>query len=103
VTKQSRRTFTAEFKLEVAQLVVDHGYSVREASTAMDVGKTAVDRWVQQLKKERNGTADHPNALTPDQRKIQALEKRIKQIELEKEILKKATALLMSDSMNNLR
>ena len=103
VIKKSRRTFTTEFKLEVAQLVIDHGYSVREASKAMDVGKTAVDRWVQQLKKERSGTADHPNALTPDQKKIQTLEKRIKQIELEKEILKKATALLMSDSMNNLR
>ena len=44
-----------------------------------------------------------PNALTPDQRKIQELEKRIKRIETEKEILKKATALLMSDSLNNLR
>ena len=30
------------------------------------------------------------------------LEKRIKRIELEKKILKKATALLMSDSLNNL-
>ena len=30
-----------------------------------------------------------PNALTPDQRKIQELEKRIKRIETEKEILKK--------------
>jgi transposase len=41
--------------------------------------------------------------MTPDQRKIRELENRIKRIELEKEILKKATALLMSDSMNNLR
>ncbi|GIU03826.1 hypothetical protein TUM4438_46840 [Shewanella sairae] len=31
------------------------------------------------------------------------LEKKIKRIELEKEILKKATALLMSDSINNLK
>lgn len=103
MTKQTRRTFTSDFKLEVAQLVIDQGYSVREASTAMDIGKSAVDRWVRQLKNERNGIADQPNALTPDQRKIKTLEKRIKRIELEKEILKKATALLMSDSMNGLR
>lgn len=103
MTKQTRRTFTSDFKLEVAQLVIDQGYSVREASTAMDIGKSAVDRWVRQLKNERNGIADQPNALTPDQRKIKTLEKRIKHIELEKEILKKATALLMSDSMNGLR
>jgi len=58
---------------------------------------------VRQLRSERNGTASLANAITPDQRKIQALEKRIKRIGLEKEILKKATAYLMSDSMNNLR
>jgi len=39
--------------------------------------------------------------MTPDQLKIRELEKRIQRIELEKEILKKATALLMSDSLNS--
>jgi len=36
-------------------------------------------------------------ALAPDQLKIRELEKKIKRIEMEKEILKKASALLMSD------
>jgi transposase len=103
MTKKTRPTFTPEFRLEVAQLVVDQSYSIREAATAMNVGKSTVDKWVRQLKNEHKGISTQPNALTPDQRKIQELEKRIKRIEMEKEILKKATALLMSDSMNNLR
>ena len=103
MTKKTRPTFAPEFRLEAAQLVLDQDYSIREAASAMNVGKSTMDKWVRQLKKERNGIADQPNALTPEQRKIKALEKRIKRIELEKEILKKATALLMSDSMNNLR
>lgn len=103
MTRKTRRTFTSEFKLESAQLVVDQNYSIREAASAMNVAKSSMDKWVRQLKSERNGTTSHTNALTPEQRKIQELEKRIKRIELEKEILKKATALLMSDSMNNLR
>ncbi len=69
----------------------------------MNVGKSTIDKWVRQLKKERNGVADQPNALTVDQRKIKELEKKVKRIEMEKDILKKATALLMSDSLNNLR
>ena len=101
--RKTRRTFTPEFRLEVAQLVVNQGYSIREASKAMDVGKSTVDKWVRQLKDELNGVSTRPNALTPDQRKIKELEKKIRLIEEEKEILKKATALLMSDSMNNLR
>jgi len=103
MTIQRRRTFTPEFKLEAAQLVVQQNYSIREAANAMNVGKSTMDKWVRQLRNELNGTATHPTALTPDQQKIKALEKRIRRIELEKEILKKATALLMSDSMNNIR
>jgi len=103
MSKRTRPTFNPEFRLEVAQLVVDQGYSVKEASKAMNVGKSTVDKWVRQLKDENNGIANKPNALTPEQRKIKELEKKIRRIEEEKEILKKATALLMSDSMNNLR
>ena len=101
--KRKRRTFTPEFKLESAQLVVDQNYSVREAADAMNVGKSTMDRWVQQLKQERHGTASCANPLTPEQRKINELEKKIRRIDMEKEILKKATALLMSDSMSGLR
>lgn len=103
MTKKTRPTFTQDFKLESARLVLEQGYSIREAATAMNVGKSTMDKWVRQLKNERNGISDQAKALTPDQRKIKDLEKRIRRIELEKEILKKATALLMSDSINNLR
>jgi transposase len=47
--------FNPEFRQEVAELVVDKGYSVREAADAMSVGKSTVDRWVRDLRKERNG------------------------------------------------
>jgi len=103
MSKRTRPTFKPEFRLEVAQLVVNQGYSIREAAEAMNVGKSTVDKWVRQLKNENIGIADKPSALTPEQRKIKELEKKIRRIEEEKEILKKATALLMSDSMNNLR
>lgn len=103
MTAIKRRTFTPEFRLESAQLVVDQNYSVREAAEAMSVGKSTMDKWVRQLKDERKGVTNSATPLTPDQRKIRELEKRIKRIEMEKEILKKATALLMSDTMSGLR
>ena len=102
--KKTRARFTPEFRLESAQLVVDQSYSVREAAEAMGVGKSTMDKWVRQLRVERSGgQVGSATPMTPDQRKIRELENRIKHIELEKEILKKATALLMSDSMSNLR
>jgi transposase len=103
MTKIKRPTFTPEFRLECAQLVVDKGYSVIDASKAMGVGKSSLDKWVRQLKGERNGLTTKATPLTPDQLKIRELEKRIARIEEEKDILKKATALLMSDSLNSSR
>ena len=103
MTTRTRATFTPEFRLEAAQLVADQNYSIREAAQAMNVGKSTMDKWVRQLKNEQQGVTTQATPLTPDQRKIRELERQIKRIELEKEILKKATALLMSDSMNSLR
>lgn len=99
----TKPTYNAEFRLEAAQLVLDQGYTIREAHEAMNVSRSAMEKWVRQLKNERKGISNKPNALTPELIKIKELEKRIKRIELEKEILKKATALLMSDSINDLK
>ncbi|MDT4848942.1 IS3 family transposase ISAs33 [compost metagenome] len=97
----SRRFFSPEFKLEAAGLVLDQGYSVPAACKAMGVGPTAMRRWVEQLSLERSGkTPAHSKALTPEQRRIQELEAQVRRLEQEKEILKKATALLMSDALD---
>ena len=57
-----------------------------------------MDKWVRLLKDERGGIAPKAIPMTPEQLKIRELEKKIKRIEMEKEILKKVTALLVSDS-----
>lgn len=98
-----KRNFSPEFRLESAQLVVDQNYTVRAAAEAMNVGVSTMDKWVRQLRQERNGESPKATPMTPDQLKIRELENRIRRIEMEKDILKKATALLMSDSLNSSR
>jgi transposase len=100
---RQRRSFSTEFKAEAANLVVKQGYSVSEASRSLGVGETAIRRWVSQLAQERDGITPKSRALTPEQQKIQELEARINRLEREKAILKKATALLMSDELDHTR
>ncbi len=45
MNKKTKRTFTPEFRLECAQLIVDKGYSYRQASEAMNVGSTTLESW----------------------------------------------------------
>jgi transposase len=99
----TKRHFKPEYRQEVAELVLDKKYSVKEAADAMNVGKSTVDKWVHQLRKERDGMTVKASLISPEMRRIKELERENQRLKMEKEILKKATALLMSDSMNDLR
>ncbi len=90
---KTRRTFSPEFRLESAQLVVDQNYSIREAALAVGVGHSTMDRWVHQLRQERNGQTPKASAMTPEHKRIKELEKHIRDIEEQNEILKKATMI----------
>ncbi|WP_324689572.1 transposase [Cobetia sp. D5] len=96
-----KRTFSPEFRLEAAQLVVDLGYTLKAACEAMGVG---MEYWVSRLRAERVGKAPlKGEVLTPEQREIQEMKRKLRRVEGEKAILKKASALFMSDSLSNSR
>nr|QDK64859.1 transposase, IS3 family, OrfA [Pseudomonas sp.] len=85
---KQRRSFSAEFKREAADLVLKQNYSYIEASRSLGVGESALRRWVDQVQKERQGVTPQSKALTPEQQKIQELEARIARLEMGKSILK---------------
>jgi transposase len=95
---EERKVYTREFKLRAASMVIDDECPVPDVCATLNIGPTALRRWVDQVRKERQGqSVKGTRAITEDQREIQDLKARIKRMELEAEILKKATALLMSD------
>ncbi|WKD49279.1 transposase [Microbulbifer spongiae] len=71
---RQRRSLSLEFRRDAARLVVDQGYSVSEADRSLDVGTTAMRRWVRQLEAEHGGETPASKALTRKQQKIRALE-----------------------------
>ncbi|EOV0271621.1 IS3 family transposase [Salmonella enterica] len=84
-----KRNFSAEFKRESAQLVVDQNYTVADAARAMDVGLSTMTRWVKQLRDERQGKTPKASPMTPEQIEIRELRKKLQRIEMENEIFKK--------------
>ncbi len=83
-----KRNFSAEFKRESAQLVVDQNYTVADAAKAMDVGLSTMTRWVKQLRDERQGKTPKASPITPEQIEIRELRKKLQRIEMENGILK---------------
>ena len=101
MSKRTRPTYSPEFRLEVAQEVVDNNRRVREVSQSLGLGNSTVDKQVRQLKQERSGKLSGATPLTPEKLKIRELERRINRLEGDNQILKKATALLMQDSIRD--
>jgi len=87
MSKRTRPTYSPEFRLEVVQEVVDQGRSIRDVADSLGLGKSTVDKWARQLKQERGGTLSSAMPLTPDQLKIRALERKIKLLEGDNQIL----------------
>jgi len=88
--KRKRKLLSAEFKLDAAQLVLYQNYTIVEAAQAMNVSKSALGKWVRQLKEEREGKAPQAAPLTPEQIEIRELKKKLTRLEEHNDILKKA-------------
>ncbi|SDR53995.1 transposase [Paraburkholderia fungorum] len=69
------------------------------ANQQVGVAESVLRRWVRQLHQEWHGITPQSPAMTPEQQRIQELEARVERLEREKTILKKATALLMSEGI----
>ncbi|QTR49515.1 transposase [Candidatus Thiothrix anitrata] len=94
----TQKHFSPAFKLEIAKLMVEEQYSIKQACEASGAGETAVKRWKQQYLAEKAGSPlPNKSALTEEQREIQQLKQRIRQLETEREILKKASAFFAKE------
>lgn len=89
---QNRRTFDAGFKLKIAQMIRVQGLSVRQVCQDMKIGETAVRRWVAQFDAEQLGQAGIGKPLTAEQQRIRQLEAENRQLRLDNDLLKKASA-----------
>lgn len=90
--REPRRVFDEAFKLEVVKLVKEQGFSVTEVCQNMNVGPTAVRRWLRQFEAEMRGEPGIGKPLTPEQQRLRQLEEENRNLRLDNEILKKATA-----------
>ena len=91
MTKQ-RRQFDISLKLEVVRMIKEQGLTATQVSQSMDIGETAIRRWIKQYEAEKNGQRGIGNPLTVDQQRIRQLEHENRQLRGDVAILKKASA-----------
>ena len=98
--KMRKKSFTHEFKQECINLVLQHKYPVTQAAETMNIGLSTLQRWLRQYRGEIRGNTPIASAITPEQRRIQELEKQVRQLQSDNDLLKKASAFFAME-MNN--
>lgn len=91
-----RRSFTTDFKSEAVRLVVEQGYTVTEAARNLGVSASALRCWVKGHSEERLSVPEAAD-LAQAQATIKEQAKRLKRLEMEREILKKAAAFFANE------
>lgn len=89
---KKRRAFDDSFKLQVVKMIKDQGLTVTQVCQDLNIGETAVRRWVQQYEAEQLGQSGIGKPLTAEQQRIRQLEQENRQLKMDNDILKKATA-----------
>jgi transposase len=91
--KRSYKQYPKEFKEEAVALVIGQGYSVPEAAKSLGIAANMLYRWKQQFEEQQQG-----QTLAEDEREeLKRLRKENKELRMEKEILKKASAFFAKE------
>lgn len=93
-----QRRFKAEFKADAVRLIVDQGYSFKTAAKAVGVSEQSLRAWHAKLAPAPVPCGEHAT-LAELQAENARLRKQLHRTELEREILKKATAYFAKESL----
>ena len=90
-----RRNFSESFKAGAVKLVVEQGQTIAKAAKELGISESALHRWVKAEAVER-GKA--PGLTASEKQEIRELKRRVQVLEMERDILKKATAFFAKES-----
>jgi len=96
---QHRRQFSPEFKADAVALVRSSGRSVAAIARELGIGESNLGSWLKKDAKDRAATDPSRFATeSAEAAENRALRRRVAELEVEREILKRATAFWVKES-----
>ncbi len=100
MSANQRRKYDPEFKRNAVLLSEEPDRSVKDVAESLGINPDLIYQWRKKLRQQ--GDIAFPGhgkpALTGDQKRIRELEKKLKDAEMERDILKKAMAIFSRTS-----
>jgi transposase len=89
---QERKQFTKEFKEGAARLVTEQGRTIADAAQSLGISPWTMSRWVKAARSEGADAFRGQGQRTPQEQELYELRQKVRQLEEERAILKKAAA-----------
>ena len=94
---QERKQFTKEFKEGAVRLVTEQGRTISDAAQSLGISPWTMSRWVKAARAQGADAFRGQGQRTPQEQEIYELRQKVKQLEEERAILKKAAAYFARD------
>lgn len=92
-----RRTFTREFKLAAVKKVIEQGISYAQVARDLDVRDNLIRNWKKAFDKDGTLEAEITSSSSVED-ELKRLREENRQLKMERDILKKATAFFVKES-----
>jgi len=96
-TKRTRRSFTEDYKTGAVRLVLDEGKTVAAVARGLDLTESSLRNWVEQARADR--TKGKTGLTTAEREELARLRKDVRELRMERDVLKKAAAFFAKDHL----
>src|SRR6478752_3472183 len=93
--RRTRRSFTEDYKAGAVRLVLDEGKPVAAAARDLGLTESSLRNWVEQARADR--TKGRTGLTTAEREELGRLRKEVRELRLERDLLKKVSALFAKD------
>lgn len=94
----NRRQYSREFKVQAVRMVTEQGLSVGEVARDLGLNPNVLHKWKRKLTQEGGQAFPGNGRLSPEEEEIRKLREQVRQLRMERDILKKATAFFAKES-----
>lgn len=91
--------FTDEFKIQAVKQVTEQGYTVASVAKNLGISTNSLYNWMKRF----GENSEHYRQTNEQDARIRELEKQLKRVTMERDILKEATVFFASESKKNTR
>ena len=94
--RRVRRQFTPEFKAGAVRLVLDEGKTIGQVARDLDLVSSVLATWVKHARADR--TKGKTGLTTEERTELAKLKKEVRELRMERDILKKAAAFFAKEN-----